>query len=398
MNFRPLFPVLLLAGTMALVLLPQAALAGPCILGPQNYLELDPFTGTSQEASGRLELPSGELAAVTVSIANAQDPSTGEPLTSFHLDAAGSAFCNSTGVFSNEVDGGGFCPAEPRADRWTVKLRTTESRLGANATLTVGFSLPVTDPVFHLHNLDRGAWDFGPAGAQEVVLLSGNGEMVLEGTVARDRDPASASGAASANGSVQLLGTFSEIRVHLRKQHEDVNDDAASLQISVASGPANRPLRTLPDLYLVTFWEMTSSRLWMPDASSFEPASAALTQRKSGPLSATNKDVTTNAAEHYDLFYSDANGHPDPNGAYLSLEAAIDGTAGTLNVAEAALSFRNGPAAFADRVTGFCIGTGSQALPGTLDTAADGNFLTFPFMGSSAPEPARLRLTLGFPL
>jgi hypothetical protein len=65
----------------------------------------------------------------------------------------------------------------------------------------------------------------------------------------------------------------------------------------------------------------------------------------------------------------------------------------------AGLSFPAAPFLFADRVTAYCSAAAENAFPTTIDRAVDGNFLTFPRLGSSAdvPEGARLRLTVGFP-
>lgn len=119
------------------------------------------------------------------------------------------------------------------------------------ATITINFSGPVTNPVFHVANLDGMEYDFSPtAGLAGLQLLSGNGDgvegLVVAGNVVKDANnstlagvdpnqPPPMAGPRSAYGSVKLLGTFSTLIINVR--NPTAQGDGGSFTLSVDEFP-----------------------------------------------------------------------------------------------------------------------------------------------------------------
>lgn len=119
------------------------------------------------------------------------------------------------------------------------------------ATITIKFGSPVTNPVFHVANLDSMQYDFAPtAGLGGLVLLNGNGGggdgILVAGTVISDADPTTiigidpadtptTSGPRSAYGSIELTGTFSSLVFNVSNPNS--NGDGGSFTLSAAAVP-----------------------------------------------------------------------------------------------------------------------------------------------------------------
>ena len=85
------------------------------------------------------------------------------------------------------------------------------------------------------------------------------------------------------------------------------------------------PLATNPELVGVTVYEESSGtreHVYLKDA-------AALAERLDGDLDLSNQDFNGTLGEHYDVFYSNAEGTFDPLGEYLSIECRYDGYSAT---------------------------------------------------------------------
>jgi hypothetical protein len=133
------------------------------------------------------------------------------------------------------VDGGSaqysysniYAVASPQADQVGY---VTVSHSFNPATITVTFGSPIVNPLFQVANLDGIQYDFSPtAGLGGLVLLSGNGGsdgdgLQVSGDVISDantstivgQSPSEApltSGARSAYGSVELLGSFDTLTI-----------------------------------------------------------------------------------------------------------------------------------------------------------------------------------------
>ena len=174
----------------------------------------------------------------------------------------------------------------------------------------------------------------------------------------------------------------------------------------VAPEPAQATaIRTLPNLTSITFWEMTGSLR----VHTYAISDSILTTRLNDPLSqfspynfdflgATSAVATD--AEIYDVFFSDAAGQLDPDGAYVSIEAVWPRqlpTGGGLNLVDVGLNFSGGPLEYAN-VTSSYVAFGDNARPETYLYGSDGNLETYTFMGNTlqAGAPNRLRVTVGF--
>jgi hypothetical protein len=177
----------------------------------------------------------------------------------------------------------------------------------------------------------------------------------------------------------------------------------AALSSVVALLPAPRAsasaIRTLPNLQTITIYEQTGSTF----AHVYGPNDSVLLTRLGDPLSPTNNDFSTTSAEYYDVFYSDANGTFDMNGAYLTVQARFDASpslppgAGGLNINEIQLNYTGGVNEFGNTVTNFVM-EGFGTISGSQALAADGNLATWSTMGSTDPaNPTdRLSITIGF--
>lgn len=156
-------------------------------------------------------------------------------------------------------------------------------------------------------------------------------------------------------------------------------------------------IRTLPDLQTVRVWEITFST----QASNFTPSAAAITQRLADPLSSTNNDITYVANEYYDVFYSNADGTPNADGAYLTIEGVWrqNNGPGGMNINEVELVFGGASAhsQYGDFVSHFVYGTGNVTA-GSEATAVDHNLSTFPRFGNTSTTNLndRFSLTIGF--
>lgn len=114
-----------------------------------------------------------------------------------------------------------YSPSTPTADRvgYTSNISTSI------ATISITFSAPITNPVFHFANLDGSYFDFGLSVAPgDLILRSGNGGggdgLTVVGTTVRDANANTALGLnpgldpltnPSGYGSVELRGSYSSV-------------------------------------------------------------------------------------------------------------------------------------------------------------------------------------------
>lgn len=163
------------------------------------------------------------------------------------------------------------------------------------------------------------------------------------------------------------------------------------------------PLRTLPDLNSVTVWEATFAFT----ANTFAANDPALTTRLGDPLSSSNRDFSYYPEEFYDVFYSNADGTLNPDGAYLTVEGVWRTYIGLggMNIAEVQLNFGGATphSDFADFVSSYVYGSILAGGPGQFTAgsealAVDQNLSTFPRFGNTSASDLneRFRLTVGF--
>jgi hypothetical protein len=162
------------------------------------------------------------------------------------------------------------------------------------------------------------------------------------------------------------------------------------------------PIRTLPDLLTVTVYEVTFGTVAVPFAAN----APELTQRIS-VLTDAERDFSFFSLENYDVFYSNADGTLNADGAFLTIEGVWQAGApfggGSGNIAEVELAFGGVTphTQFGDFVASYAFGSICDAgtcIPDSVPRSVDGNLGSFPRMGHTDPlDPDdRFRLTIGF--
>lgn len=157
------------------------------------------------------------------------------------------------------------------------------------------------------------------------------------------------------------------------------------------------PIRLIPGLQSLTFWERTGAA---PVANTFSVNSPQLELRLNS-LDLANRDFTGAQLESYDVFYSDAGGTANRDGAYVTIEAVWNfarPNGGGLNIAEVQLNFGapTSPVVFGNVVTSF-VGLGDNYVPASVPNAVDRDLQTHTTMGNTVGQSQRLRITIGFP-
>ncbi len=162
-------------------------------------------------------------------------------------DWAGTTIDNTTPQYSYSNI---YTPSQNLGDRVGYGMFAGAS--SQSATLTIQFSSPVTNPTFHVANLDGMIYDFSDPsnGSIALSLLSGNGgggdgltvdttnKIIADvnpftGVGLSPFTPPPTTGARSAYGSVALLGTFSTLNIKLQGNPSlTVAADGGSFMIS----------------------------------------------------------------------------------------------------------------------------------------------------------------------
>lgn len=154
------------------------------------------------------------------------------------------------------------------------------------------------------------------------------------------------------------------------------------------------PIRTLPNIQDVSIFER--SGLGLPDEHIFPVNSAPILTRRTGALSQSNSDFLGISSEFYDAFFSNADGAPNPDGAFVTIEGRFDNSGGGgFNIAEIRLVFAGGVFEFANQVESFRA-FGKKGFPITAGNAIDQIFTTHTSFGTTADTSDRLSLTVGF--
>lgn len=176
----------------------------------------------------------------------------------------------------------------------------------------------------------------------------------------------------------------------------DVNNiDLASLRLRVEGIKYSGPVRLIPNLSAVIFWEMTDAIC----SHEFDKDRAELRERLSDPLGSGNLDFW-GVLEHepYDVFYSNADGSLNPDGKFVTIEATFDRglpAGGALNIAEVQATFDDGSIQHATTVASY-VALGDNARPSSVVYAVDDDLSTATVMGNTIGVSERLRLTVGF--
>lgn len=163
-------------------------------------------------------------------------------------------------------------------------------------------------------------------------------------------------------------------------------------------GPETTPVRMLPGLVSITFYERTGGAA--PTEYTFTVDGPELSVRLLNPLTDANFDISGAAGEFYDVYYSDIDGNEDLDGRYLTISGIFSTVApagGGLNLAEIGLNFEGEETEFGNYVASYAIlGDNAVQPDGNVDNAIDGDLQTHTTMGNTVGAVERLRVTLGF--
>lgn len=164
-----------------------------------------------------------------------------------------------------------------------------------------------------------------------------------------------------------------------------------------AGGPMTYPVRMLPGLVSITFYERTGGVA--PDAFTFLVGGPELTVRLVDPLAVGNFDIDGASGEFYDVYYSDEDGNFELDGRYLTISGTFGQAlpaGGGLNLAEIGLDFED-QTEFGNYVASYAILGDNAAQPdGNVENSIDGDLQTHTTMGNTVGSNERLRVTLGF--
>ena len=157
---------------------------------------------------------------------------------------------NSSPQFSNSSI---YTPAQSLGDKVGYRMSRMSPSNTGTARLQINFSEAVTNPIFHVANLDSMMYNFSPTGGlSELSLLSGNGAddgdgLVVEGLIVKDANPLTIVGVSpavpvptnptprSAYGSIQLLGTFTSLDIDLLQNPDTTGGDGGAFTITTAT-------------------------------------------------------------------------------------------------------------------------------------------------------------------
>lgn len=174
---------------------------------------------------------------------------------------------------------------------------------------------------------------------------------------------------------------------------------SAFTPVAAPQAQTPKPIRTLPGLEEIRVWLGPNIIV----DYSFGPNHIALTERRA-TLDSSSFDMRPPAPEgrvqFYDIFYSNADGTLNADGAYLTIEAVSYSQAqgeGGGNVAEVGLrSFGSTTFEYGNAVAGV-VTVGANANANSISNAIDGNTQTYTTLGNVVGySGTRLRITIGF--
>ncbi len=166
--------------------------------------------------------------------------------------------------------------------------------------------------------------------------------------------------------------------------------------VGSGGGPMMVPVRKLPGLTSITFYERTGGT--DPTAYTFVVAGPELSVRLSDPLGDGNADITGATSEWYDVYYSNADGEFDIDGSYLTISGVFGQalpSGGGLNLAEIGINFVDASTEYGNYVASYVV-LGDNSYELAVPACIDGDLQTHTTMGNTVGAMERLRLTLGF--
>jgi hypothetical protein len=171
--------------------------------------------------------------------------------------------------------------------------------------------------------------------------------------------------------------------------------DGFSIDVSGDSAPTTYPVRKIPGLKSITYYERSGGTA--PTAYTFTLDGPEMTTRLT-TLSDTSNDIKGVSTEFYDVYYSDAAGEFDLDGRYLTISGVFEyalPAGGGLNLAEIVLNYEGDLKEYGNYVASFNA-VGDNADPASVTKCIDGDLQTHTTMGNTVGSMQRLRITLGF--
>lgn len=164
-------------------------------------------------------------------------------------------------------------------------------------------------------------------------------------------------------------------------------------------GGGMSPVRMIPNLKSITFWERTGGDA--PTPYEFIVDGPQLTVRSPDPLTPDTSDIVGASTEYYDVYYSNEDGTFNLDGSYLTISGSYLfalPAGGGLNLAEIGLNYDGAPTEYGNYVASY-VALGDNKDEASVPNCIDGDLQTHTTMGNTlnAADPSdRLRLTLGF--
>lgn len=156
------------------------------------------------------------------------------------------------------------------------------------------------------------------------------------------------------------------------------------------------PVRMIPGLKSITFWERTGGT--EPTPYEFTVDGPQLTVRAPDPLDPSTADIMGASTEYYDVYYSNEDGTFDLDGSYLTISGSFLQTlpaGGGLNLAEIGLNYEGSATEYGNYVASYAA-LGDNKSDASVPNCIDGDLQTHTTMGNTVGSTERLRLTLGF--
>ncbi|MGE0868449.1 MAG: hypothetical protein AB7P03_07805 [Kofleriaceae bacterium] len=158
-----------------------------------------------------------------------------------------------------------------------------------------------------------------------------------------------------------------------------------------------RPVRTLPGLQGINFWERTGGT--GPTKYAFTVDGPELTTHLADPMTVSSHDIPGAEGEFYDVYYSNSAGEFELDGPYLTISGVYlrgKPAGGGLNLSEIELVFAAGQGSEYGNVVTSYVALGDNKDESRVNACIDGDLQTHTAMGNTIGANQRLRLTLGF--
>jgi hypothetical protein len=184
-------------------------------------------------------------------------------------------------------------------------------------------------------------------------------------------------------------------RVDTAVTDSGATSDGFAVDVSDDAGPTTYPVRKLPGLKSITYYERSGGTA--PTAYTFTVDGPEMTTRIA-TLSDAAHDIKGVSSEFYDVYYSNTAGDFELDGRYLTISGVFEyalPAGGGLNLAEIVLNFDGDKKEFGNYVASF-LAIGDNAAPESVPNCIDGDLQTHTTMGNTVGTMNRLRITLGF--